>query len=329
MSLMSPIQNPETLRLRIKEKLHRRFIPIKLIERPIQREINILDDVNRNDVDFMIKMIITGNNITYQNKLYNIIEYLMKTNDIEMTNELITHFGFINLVASLDVFFNLLWHIYTTTYVKILTKSELSYISSLDISSLHSLFDNDFINNTHFAKDHASLLYSAMTGQVIQHRTIATDRYSQITHYHPGVIWRLASLHGIIYATKNLMEGYAPYSAYELVAIHTYDQLERILVDVNPENIDLLIEEYGVIIPPNTDIIENFLDQIADYKYVLNRPSDISPPPESLDNYIYDHSIAILRQYTTKELIYAYNPSSDWETRLQLIENIIEDHSTI
>ena len=130
---------------------------------------------------------------------------------------------------------------------------------------------------------------------------------------------------------------------------------ENIILSTNEQNVDELIQRYGVILPPKTGVLTRnpflvpnnmvgfptklingytvqerlnlFINQISEYDSVLTRTSDIGPPPilgllRSKSN---NERVRLLSKYTTKELIDTYGTLNfyPWNNRTQLITQII------
>jgi hypothetical protein len=251
----------------------------------------------------------------------------VSSDPIHIRNE-IKEFGFVYLADSIDVLYNLLWHIYQDKDIydgdrlraKIGNRA-LTYISGLSANQLLKLFPITYYGAT----DRASLLYAAVSGKLLPVRNLFTpERYYEVAQYPTLIVWRLALFrYHITELTSD--DPAATYTPYELVAIYPKDAIEEIYTIATVDNLAQLIDQYQVVIFPLNSrgvrrtkevMLELFLIQIAGYDRVFSRPADILPPPP-----ISQANKDQLEQYTTKELIDAYEPPLDrWETRDQLID---------
>jgi hypothetical protein len=268
---------------------------------------------------------------------YHILGYIMSKLDDDFVIDLVSSFGFNNLDDTSDVFYNLLWHlsIHHHPFASNLSPEEIQYISGLTCDQLIELLPSSYLdtigNNTQRSKDKASLLYAIVSGKSLPHREVNfSKRYQEVERYPPSIVWKIADIRWNITRTKDTKFIY--YTPYELVAgrSNTIDNIEKIFLMANHENIHDLIEEYGIIFPPKLkinaeSILESFLKQISEYNDVFNRPDDIILFPTILSQGKTEDTKRRLRQYTTKELINTYEPTSDWITRENLIDIIIRD----
>jgi hypothetical protein len=278
-------------------------------------------------------------------EMYNINEFLMTKCTPAFIADLISALGFTHLNDTIDVFYNLLWNInvHPRSMKNILSKDEIAYISGLATGELVELIPANYNG----ARDKASLLYAAVSGDSVPDKFVNTSyRYhDEVARYPPALVWDIANRRYDI-INKNVNLGYTP---YETVALHPKDAIERIFLLANTENVDDLITRYGIVFPPTSayefdnqeEKLDDFLYLIADYEPVFNRPADIVLPPPPIrqirdnlrvqygnNNQLIENEIRReLEQYTFKELIDAYEfpNSKNWFDKFLLIVDYIEE----
>jgi len=268
-----------------------------------------------------------GNGIEFSHAFYQISQFLMTVSTPTFITDLVTSFGFLNLYASLDTFYNLLWHINVyQTSIK-LSPEEIDYVSGLSMNELLSLLPETYNG----ARDLASVLYAIITGSVLPVRYISDERYYEVINYPPNAVWKMAQIRWHInnYNGTRKIENMS-YTPYELVASHPHDDIEDIFLSATIDNVENYIVDYGVVFPvlyqredPESRLTQ-FLEQISSYGEVFTRPKDVLPPPVP-------DSREQLTPYTTRELMDAYEPpprnqdgTDFWRNRNDLINYYVE-----
>lgn len=287
--------------------------------------------VNENDINRITEIFLDRKNIAVQipNQptitVYYLVEYLMVRLSYHKVWSLISNLGFTNLNDDVDVAYNLLWLFHMNTFESHLTSNEIAYISRLSVDYLKDLFPVRYFNND-YNTDRASLLYAAVSGRTVPNVSIPAVRYNEVKNYPPEVVWYLSEYHYKILNIKSVKY----LTPYQVVALHRKDDIENIFLATNLNNVHEMIIKYGVVINStsrrdNSWYLRMFLKQISDFKYVFERPYDILPPPPLSNSINNDEFKLILRQYTTKELVDAYEPLSPWIDRESLIDSIIQE----
>lgn len=235
-------------------------------------------------------------------------------------------------ILSLDLCYNLLW------YLNMVDIYEL-YMKEVDMFFPLNKCFNSFDTNTilkllgpsyHGPKDPVSIIIAFVTGLSInQPLNIYTDmKYQIIKQFPPCIAYSIQMAISFPYALNikrntYLTQGveFPPYIDLSLTKLNP--SIEPIILALTYDNIDELIDKYQIVISPwriygPQDKVYNFVRYILPYDKVLNRPSNLSPPPENADR-------SILEQYTYKELIDAYDPGQPWVDRATLIDTIIDE----
>jgi hypothetical protein len=259
-----------------------------------------------------------------QNKRYDLMGYLMIRHNEAFIRNLVTALGFDHLDDTIDVFYNLLWHIHSRhlPFRTNLSDDEISYISRLPNDHLIRLFGNVTV----FARDRASLLFSLISGAILPSPRFIQDKYDRIKNYPSDKIWRTAKI--LLNIPSNSIR-----TPYEVVAETEMNSILEIFLMTDEETVFELIITYQVVLPNDLDTSDNerilnaFLEQIKDYGDVFTRPANLPPPPpfsnDGTINGLQAHPQ--LRKYTTLELINAYEPQDGWNTRNSLINSIINE----
>lgn len=286
---------------------------------------------NENDITHLTKIFLERKSILLISGIiqqYSMMEYLFIRASPKTIAYLVSSLGFTKLVDKIDIFYDLLWYLNTFGDVSEsgFNQEEISYISGLTINELISLFPLHTVSKGYNTK--ASLLFSIVS-HVDPRSTIFPDkpnRSSLIDRYPPDVIWRLYQ------AYKYKL--YSTFSPYRLVSeLSIINTIDNIFLYTTSNNVDYLIDLYGVIFPEdpsNTeDKINKFLLQIRYYDNVLTRPPNIEYPK----NFIIDQIAPVedlhnaqqyLLQLTTREILQGYKYEDPWTDRIELIREISE-----
>jgi hypothetical protein len=260
------------------------------------------------------------------------MEYLMRESSSYLVGEILAYLGFTS-DQELDRAYNLLWLLlkYPNSTQTKLTPQQVGYLGTLSADQLLILLPESY----HFAghdTGQTSLLFAMMSGQSLPKRLFDLERYEEIRLYSPEVIWRMATIRWNL-TRLNRGSPYVTYAPYELVAAHLFDDIEAIFEQVILENLDDLIESYQVVLPEGkiTTKMRDFLEQIAAYGPVFNRPEDFPEPPliegigVTTDLITAQEVEKQLEIYTTRELLEVYEPVGKWRTRKELITLIIQE----
>ena len=262
---------------------------------------------------------------TYTN--YNIVGYIMLFKSPAFIKQLVTALGFHHLHDQTYIFCNLIYFLTGNTR-RILDTRETSYISGLSNNELLSLFPKQYLSDI-YNHDRDALLCAAVTGKLIPRRLSINnqDRYEEVTRYPPDVVWNM-------FAYRNPMAGHIDgvIGPYDYIATIPRTVIDDIYLAANVNNVDHLIQTYGVVLSPQATRANNpqyrlmyFLRQISDYENVFTRDPAMLPPPLLDQNTTINETRAVLSQYTTKELTDAYEYDGRWENRNSLILSIIRE----
>ena len=259
---------------------------------------------------------------------FDVMGYLMKFATPDFIRRLVASFGFTNLVDELYVFYNILWYL-SGSFDRInglLEPHEIAYMSGLSQEHLLSLFPEMF-RNSGANHDKDALLYAALTLKSVTRRTNDERRYREVTQYPPPAVWGLF-FYKFPDRNNSLLTPYGTIANVEKTPV------EDIFVNANVNNVTNLMDRYGVVISPIRArirapeyILHHFLTQIADYDAVLTRSPNILPPPVITPDQTMNVLIDQLKQYTTRELIDAYEYDEPFGDRDQLIRGIIQDRA--
>lgn len=337
------------LRIRLSQ---RRYQKAELRKPLHNKRIITLDEINANNFRYC--------GINVGGLVFNIVPFLMLTHDTEITLRLINQLGFIDLRDTIDVFYNILW-LYNNYILDIeLNNDEIAYLSGLSSEQLILLLSDTssgFNFNIDF-RNKSELLFMLITGSYIEYPKMVTEselvlepitklRYDQIKSYSPSAIWVLAEYEYKL--STSCRYKHFTISPYNLIGSMKYKLDEKILSIINPNNIDLLISKYNIIISEddlkifayvyvygksidyNNELIRyhyklwTLIDQLRSVNKVFDRPSDYPSPPHKYTND--DEMRDIYEHYTTKELVDAYKVPYHGD-RLLLINTIIEEATT-
>lgn len=255
--------------------------------------------------------------ITQQEYQEPMIEYIMTQRSSTLINAIITSLNINTNKITLPELYNLIWYINmgdNNTLGNIrLTKEEINWISSSDTNNLYRIINiNGKYNGS---KEKSALLFAALYGVIIpQHPS--PNRYDVISRYSPNIVWILADkVFGII---KNIQNIFAPYI---YVSLKELTPMETIMINITPDNIEQLANNYGVAFPSHLNSIDDkinyILNEIARYGPIFDRPQNFPPPPKLLHNPIVE-----LAQYTSKEIINHYWITGDWYDFNSLVSRI-------
>lgn len=285
-----------------------------------------LFDIQNKDIAYFVDIFNNFQKINVNGSSHFVIGYLMTQVTHEFISQLIAALGFRHLNETIDVYYNLLWYLNVAAgrYAIGLNNDEKEYISGLDSQELLDLLGPRY-NGPH---DKASLLFALVSGQSSISADITnTQRYYEVLTYPPIVVWYFARKYNII---RKLYNEYSLYPPYVYLALHDHSIIENITLAVNIINIDILMDQYGIVLQPwvifinKNDEIKYFIRQIIHYDYVFTRPPTTLPPP-LLINKSKEEVINLLKIYTLKELTDAYEPVGIWIDHDHLIDVIFNE----
>jgi len=239
-----------------------------------------------------------------------------------------------DLNDTIDVSYDLLWYLCISEepFRNNLSNSEIKYIASADIQELREFLGDRYTG----ALDRASLIFAILSGQIIPERNIPKDRYEQIKHYDPHVIYNLAFIQNKIIDHEN--GTYQVYGPYTYLSLQPISPIENIIANIvteydNQEDFNILIERLGIGPINNLDHmthdekIHYLQGELSLYYNIFTRDPNTEQPPD-LNNLTRNEIFNILSKYTNVELIEAYEPRGKWNSRTELMRLIYEDVST-
>lgn len=148
--------------------------------------------------------------------------------------------------------------------------------------------------------------------------------------YPPGAVWKLLCL-------PESLIGHIPngrINPYQAVAVRPKSSLDVIFAAANVNNLYDIVDMYGVVLPENPEyaleyilgqLLDYILGQLLDYDDVFTRNPNLLPPPSITPNTNLLQLRILLRKYTTKELLDAYEYTGQLTNRLSLINRIVEE----
>ena len=298
--------------------------------------IESIEKANPNEIANIIRR---GRAFYIVNKVkHPVIEYMMKSRDLNFAIEVIRSLGLSKFTDNADVCYNLLWYInMDNRFNKNLSQNELEYISSLNETDLTRILGPNYIIYSDYdpALDRASLLFALISGYKTARPYIKNlePRYSEIKNSSPLLIAFLAfDIYDIVgYYNFSDLTTYSKLPPYIFIASKSLSKIALALLNVSLANLNDYMDQYGILLPtdniPNTNIdrLKYFINEFKNYEKVLDRPGNISPPPD-LQNMNQQARSQILNQYTTREIVNAYEPIADWSNRSNLINIIIDEY---
>ena len=233
--------------------------------------------------------------------------------------DVLKHFGFHNL--PMNVNYNLIWYLCYAIgpFENGLTHEEITNLSEMDPATLLDLLGPNYDG----PKDQASLLFASVSGaSTHQPDLFDLPRYPEIIQtYYPFNTWYLATT----FYNPQLI-----YPPYVYIAMHPGSQLEVIAGTLNFDNVDSIMNHYGIVLAPirPQDPISKIaytIKELAFYHTILARDPHILPPPPL--STLTDQQITdVFRLYTLKELTDAYNVQGPWSDRSSLLNLVLTEH---
>lgn len=249
--------------------------------------------------------------IIFQNITYDIIQILYYLN-VNTLNGILDHFGYPITFLNIDDKITLcIWHLYTRCSIKNFESDIFikNYLKNLQLSQLYDLIVGTYTKNI----DYASLLFMFNT-------------YS-----YPPVEYKIADLNFYfdllrkstleIYTLNTFYPDNVLLSAYKNISTFKYNNLYFPCINLLNIDANLLIKNFGIIIPKNITNIKEYLQKnLKHYYHILTRNTQkISLPPTGKCE-VYD-----LQWYTDIELFYFYdlNDCTDFVDRSDLLQRIV------
>lgn len=267
-------------------------------------------------------------------------ETLMTRTSKDRIKEIVRNVLKEDLKDGIDVVYNLLWYlcISENPLGNNLTEQEIKHLVSLDVSQLRELFASAL--NYNGAQDRASLLFTALSGQVIPDpgNSVLASRYNEVKNYQPTIVYNLAfNQHRIIDHTNGV---YSIHPPYIYLSQQPVSLVETLIATVNTEDSDDIIERFGIgsndeisaassspalLATMTQDEKFRFIQgELSLYHNVVTRPAGMLQPPV-LAGKTRDEIANLTSYYTNVELIQAYEPRGNWSSRNELIKLIQDD----
>ncbi len=289
---------------------------ISLVDNPLNEGIP-LDQFKQGLLNHQGVGILTGVDLSMGEYLYYHASRLF-------IRQLINSFGLVNL-QDWDVIYDLLFYFSIVAGGTLIdyTNPELAYISGLTKQQLFNILGSRYGGQ----QDKTSMLFTLLTGTKISRVNTFTDRNYQIVKNYPAAgAWNLYQTR--ITDVSNVVNGRLP--VYIALACIIRKITDDIIISADVQNIDTLINQYQVVLPPQDAVrtpaekITAFIKQIKLYDRVLSRLAGTQAPekyyllkarpgPDRRD---------YLKKYTTRELLNAYGPVDGWDSRSNLIATI-------
>lgn len=209
-------------------------------------------------------------------------------------------------------------------------EDELEYIVNASDDVLIDILSNGSVKYDG-PNDPASLLFAILTGKSTTYPNIENveTRYKMVKEYPFNIVVKLLNT----YASGIHMS--QPH--YVRLALMEQKKIEPIVTSVNKENVDELIEKYGLVLPASYYIYDDgeqrtkfFIDEVTDYyERILNRPANMMPIRFSPAEDNPDEKYFLLQMFTSVELIELYGPILDKSIQYQrrlLLNHILKDN---
>jgi len=249
----------------------------------------------------------------------------------DIINKIISEILGDKLHDTIDISYNLFWYLCISEhpFSNNLTRREISYISSSDISDLLSLLGPTYFGS----KDRASLIFTALSGQIIPNVETG-ERYEKIKQYNPRIIYNLAFIQNQIIDHNQGI--YSLYGPYKFLSLQQESQIESIIANVDVEcrnfrdNYDSLVDRLGIGPINNLESmtederIIHLQGELSLYHNVIARGPEIKLPPKLVGKNK-EEIKTTLSKYTNIEIINAYEPRSKWNSRFELLGIICDD----
>lgn len=308
------------LKNKLSNTIYKEQLPVK-----INLEYVLLND--KDDIDTLKIIFLEKKSVIVNSTKIFMMKYLMTHVSPDIIANLVSKLGFSKLNDRIDVFYDLLWYLYNYDdgFGNHLSNNEISYLSGLNGDQIVKLLPSGY----NYPHDRAMLLYIAVSGKLLFQYDIRPDRHKQLIQYSPTVIWRLAVIrYGMIDIVRhNVIKcNLATCSPYQFLALYPKDDIEDIFIIANSDNIDHLIDRYGVIIDKATCKewkLADFLEQISNYDQVFIRNPD-SPSIDKIIINTEDDICSKLEQYTTRELMSVIEPGISYHDRDYLIKYLCD-----
>jgi hypothetical protein len=259
--------------------------------------------------------------IDYRGRPMYLMEYLMKQSG-SYVNSVLNSLDLPGLAnVSMDIKYNLLWylHVASDPYGVSLTTPELHYISRLSPEAVRNLLPASYSGPI----DHASLIFAVVSGyRTPSPNVLDLPRYGEIVAYPAEAVWALAQQVYHIYNEEIEIIGEWPPHVY--VALQLKTNFELPFVMVNSSNVESFLSRYQIISGRRIeDPINYFRHEIINYEPVFTRNFETYLPPPPLTGLTSVQVQDRLAIYTLKEIVDAYEITTPWSGRQELL-NVIE-----
>ena len=276
------------------------------------------------------------NRISYPgNENKSLLKYLMEQPPSFIANVL-GNLGIDKINGTIDIFYELAFFLNRLNAPIIHTnRDNISYISSLDIDQLISILMISNAQRYQFAYSlkaypwgHVYLLYAVLTGNIPPDPYIirnSFDRYKALVPVEP---YKISALAWNFYGPRTTRDRYS--SPYKYVAgIKNISPLEAIVLSSSLQDVDQLINENGMVPPPQVqssiDKFYYFAGAMGSYNTVYTRPAGLQQPGP-LTGMEFIDAVNLLLMYTDRELLDAYPIPDIWANRLNLVRLIFENY---
>lgn len=256
----------------------------------------------------------------------------------EIYDLILTLLGFdMHDILRLDQCYNLLWYLHNVQ-PKInerplapLTRYFKSYDTRIIWECLGPHYDG--------FEDVVSIIFAFITGYRLPDEIAPNVQYSITKEVQPCVANALANMvHNFLTIRshqRRITTLPSPPPYIYISKLELSNNILPIILSINMHHLEESMQEHGFVSTPwksRTNQyceLEDFLFEVFFYyDQILTRGKDIGPPP-FLNHANIGNISNILKKYTLKELIDAYEPGQFWMDRNQLIDVIIDESSNI
>jgi hypothetical protein len=273
------------------------------------------------------------------------IENVMDIADENTLPLILEELGYPNFKGSIDDMISLIWWEFIfgeLGYDEVLARE----LSPLTAEEIHSYLPED-----HYLRklSKAALLFTLVSGSLIDINPLNTARYQEILQIEPRVVMKLARYlynyfpgtnpysdlskeklkeHIWHYDPKYPKLIFSPFienrhtwrSPYHHVSLFIPSPLESYIIKYN-DRMEDLAQSLGMVIPDQVDLDDReqyIWNNIVNYEYILLR--DQQPPSGSSREEIKDY----LKYYTDIELLESFPEIKNWSSRLNLLDQAVD-----
>ena len=257
---------------------------------------------------------------------YPTLLWLVENADEAMINKALAGLGITNMNASIRAKIDLLYIFSVTNVQMIFDKSDVSYISSLGLSTLDSLLTEKYMG----PRVHSAMLFTILTGYSISPH-LENPMYKDIEYKDYKVVVFLAThlyrcLDGPDISPPHILQCYSKHPMADSLEIYYCCSVP----------ISDLASACGITFPKNiTDMTDcsnerihasnmYYITNILEYKSYITRSGKTPPPPPPYSRML---TYEILAPYSDIELLKSYPGIDIWESRRDLLNQIIQKYS--